>query len=196
VQAAIATFPHATVLPDKQATREAVLAALLYVNVLHCSCHGNANLTEPLTSGLQMTGDGEAAILTLKDLLDLRLTESGTGGIHLAVLSACETGLQGIGLADEAISLPTGLLQAGVAGVVASLWSVSERSTMMLLVKFYDLWRNQGLDSSLALHQAQHWLRDSTDGEKADYFRFHTLDRKARSYAHPYYWGAFSYVGV
>ncbi|MEP0914022.1 CHAT domain-containing protein, partial [Leptolyngbya sp. GB1-A1] len=196
VKAASATFQNATVLLHGQATREAILAALPHANVLHCSCHGNANAFEPLTSGLAMSGEGEAAILTLRDLLDLKLTESGTGGIRLAVLSACETGLQGIELADEAISLPTGLLQAGVAGVVASLWSVSDRSTMMLLVKFYDLWRNEGLDSSIALRQAQQWLRDSTDGEKADYFRFHTFEREANSYAHPYYWGAFSYVGV
>lgn len=48
-----------------------------------------------------MTGDGEAATLTLKDFLDLKLTEGGTGGIRLAILSACETGVQGIELADE-----------------------------------------------------------------------------------------------
>jgi CHAT domain-containing protein len=55
-------------------------------------------------------------ILTLRDLFDLKLP-----GIRLAILSVCETGLPGTQLPDEVVSLPTGLLQAGVAGVVASL---------------------------------------------------------------------------
>ena len=76
-------------------------------------------------------------LLTLREILALNLAEKG--GIRLAILSACETGLQGIENADEAISLPTGLLQAGVAATIASLWSVSDLSTMLLLTKFYDL---------------------------------------------------------
>lgn len=197
VEVAIATFPNHTVLRHAQATRKSVLDALPHINVLHCSCHGNANLQAPLTSGLAMTGDGAPAILTLKDLLDLKLAEAEAGGIRLAILSACETGLQGIENADEAISLPTGLLQAGVAGVIASLWSVSDLSTSLLLVKFYELWREQKLSADQALRQAQIWLRDSTDGAKEDYFPdFLALDRSDRSYTHPYHWGAFSYTGI
>ncbi|MBE9127609.1 MULTISPECIES: CHAT domain-containing protein [unclassified Coleofasciculus] len=101
VQSAIASFPNHNVLSHEQATREAILAALPDHNVLHCSCHGKANLLEPINSGLAMTGQGEAAILTLRDLLDLKLN-----GIRLVILSACETGLAGTKLADEVISLP------------------------------------------------------------------------------------------
>jgi len=46
--------------------------------------------------------------------------------VRLAVLSACETGLVGIDLPDEALALPTGLLQAGVASIVASQWIVPD----------------------------------------------------------------------
>jgi len=153
-----------------------------------------------------MTGKGESAILTLRDLLDLKLVENNQGGIRLAILSACETGLQGIELADEAISLPTGLLQAGVAGVAASLWSVSEISTMVLLTRFYTLWRNQHLEPSQALITAQKWLRDAEPrdvvahcetfipelaSKKGDLYRSLRLD-----FSHPYYWAAFSYMGV
>ncbi|MDJ0798866.1 MAG: tetratricopeptide repeat protein [Calothrix sp. MO_167.B12] len=212
VTAAIATFPEEQkqkVLQHEQAAIEAVLAALPHYNVLHFSCHGTANLQDPLTSGLLMS-DG---LLTLRDLLNLNLD-----GIRLAVLSACETGLSGIELADEAISLPTGLLQAGVAGVVASLWSVSDLSTMMLLTRFYDLWRVEGLEIDQALRQAQQWVRDSTNGEKVDYFKaslpefanvkmpgevanvlyqsFALSNPNARDFAHPFHWAAFQYVGV
>jgi CHAT domain-containing protein len=190
VTAAVASFPQPQILEHKDATRESVLAALPACNVLHLSCHGTANLREPLNSGLAMSDQ----LLTLRDLLSLKLSEQG--GIRLAVLSACETGLAGIELADEAISLPTGLLQAGVAGVVASLWSVSDLSTMLLLVRFYDLWRNQNLPPAVALRQAQIWLRDSTEGELANYFGLLTPTPEKRTYAHPFHWGAFSYTGV
>ena len=216
VEAAIATFQNSNIFRHEKATREAVIAALPHINVLHCSCHGSANLNAPLTSGLAMTGDGEAAILTLKDIFNLKLTEDGTGGIRLAILSACETGLQGIENADEAISLPTGLLQAGVAGAIASLWSVSDLSTMLLLTKFYDLWRDHHLPPDQALRQAQIWLRDSTNDEKVQELK--PLLRSAtrmssdtaqelydelsmemlndRTFAHPFHWAAFSYTGI
>jgi len=148
-------------------------------------------------------------LLTLRDLLDLKLD-----GIRLAILSACETGLAGTELADEAISLPTGLLQAGVAGVIGSLWSVAEFSTVLLLVKFYDNWRHHQQTPPEALRQAQQWLRDTTNGEKERYFiqqvivtipenvagylktRMSLLRPENRTYAHPYDWAAFQYVGV
>ena len=197
VKCAISTFQNPQILRHEYATREAVLVALPHVNVLHCSCHGNADLQEPLQSGLAMTGDGKAATLTLRDLLNLKLSEGDRGGLRLAILSACETGLSGIENADEAISLPTGLLQAGVAAVIASLWSVSELSTMLLLSKFYDLWRGeQALPPDQSLRQAQIWLRDSTEDKIASLLGYRTNSPNHRPFAHPYYWSAFSYTGI
>ncbi|WP_442786453.1 CHAT domain-containing protein [Leptothoe sp. PORK10 BA2] len=201
VESAISTFQNPSILRHDHATRAAVLDALPHTTILHCSCHGNANIQEPLKSGLAMTGDGEDAILSLKDIFALNLAESG--GLRLAILSACETGLIGIENADEAISLPTGLLQAGVAAVIASLWSVSDLSTMMLLMRFYDYWRNESLEPATALRQAQLWIRDTTSQQKATYFKetnpdiFQSLILLNPDYfAHPFHWAAFSYVGV
>jgi CHAT domain-containing protein/signal recognition particle subunit SEC65 len=214
VTAAVATFPQRKILQHEQATISDVLAALPNYNVLHLSCHGTANLDEPLNSGLTMS-DG---LLTLRDLLDLKLD-----GIRLAILSACETGLAGTALPDEAISLPTGLLQAGVAGVTASLWSVSDLSTMMLLTRFYDLWRIEDLEIDQALRHAQQWVRDTTNSQKYkdlknslsklsssqipdsvvnDFLKEFMIDYvirrdpNARDFAHPFHWAAFQYVGV
>jgi CHAT domain-containing protein len=90
VEGAIASFPQQKVLKHEEAAIETVLKALPSCDVLHLSCHGTANLREPLNSGLMMS-DG---VLTLRDLFDLRLSEQD--GIRLAVLSACETGLVGV----------------------------------------------------------------------------------------------------
>ena len=82
----------------------------------------------------QRTAAGRRAV-TLRELLnDYRLQ------VRLAVLSACETALPGTELPDEVVALPTGLLQAGVAGVVASQWSVPDRATAMLMAEFYRRW--------------------------------------------------------
>jgi CHAT domain-containing protein len=139
------------------ATRQAVLTALPEYPVGHFSCHGYANIGEPLASGLLMAND---ELLTLRDFLELRLV-----GMRLAILSACETAIPGFQLPDEVVSLPTGLLQAGVAGIVASLWSVSGMSTMMLLARFYEVWGNTERDPAEALRRAQQWVRDTTNGQ-------------------------------
>lgn len=198
------------VLKHEQATRDAVLAALPSHDVLHFSCHGYANFANPLDSGLLMAND---EVLSLRDFFNTDLQ-----GVRLAILSACETGLPGIELLDEVVSLPTGLLQAGVAGVVGSLWSVADLSTMLLLVRFYDFWQNDGLTAPQALHCAQQWVRDTTNGEKKTYFQGFLLeltstrmaggtaehlyravvfsDPQDCAFAHPFYWAAFTYVGA
>ncbi|MBW4653287.1 MAG: tetratricopeptide repeat protein [Kaiparowitsia implicata GSE-PSE-MK54-09C] len=195
VAAAVATFPQSKILKHGDASVEAVKVALPDMEIAHFSCHGTANLDSPLTSGLGMS-DG---LLTLKDIFALNLAgkDQGNDGLRLAILSACETGLSGIENADEAVSLPTGLLQAGVAGVVASLWAVADLSTMLLLTRFYHLWRKEGVEPSLALRQAQQWLRDTTDAEKEAFIPdLMAVNSGSRTYAHPFHWAAFSYTGI
>ncbi|WP_448594351.1 CHAT domain-containing protein, partial [Thermoflexus hugenholtzii] len=211
VASALEHFPREQqrLLGGEAATREAVLREIPRYSVLHFSTHGWADLEEPLRSGLRMA-DGA---LRLGDLLDLRLE-----GARLAVLSACETGLPGAQLPEEEVSLPSGLLQAGVAGVVGSLWAVNEVSTALLMIRFYDLWRGEGQEPPEALRQAQIWLRDSTNAEKEAFFRralpelgaIRLAERAARvafwdavarrpqdrDFAHPFYWAAFRYVGA
>jgi CHAT domain-containing protein len=196
-------------LRHEQATLQAVTAGLDDASVLHLACHGSADLTVPLNSGLALAGDEP---LTLRRLFELRLRA------RLAVLSACETALPGTELPDEVIGLPTGLLQAGVAGVVASMWAVPDATTMLLMVGFYDRWRRQGMPPAEALRQAQRWLRDSTNGEKRELFQALLQggegtwlprataeacleavvleDPEGRAFADPTGWAAFTYTGA
>ena len=204
VNAALIHFPRSQLLKHAQASHGAVLAAITDQNVLHFSCHGRANFNNPLDSGLLMA-DNEW--LTLKDFFSLQLRS-----VRLAILSACETALPGTELPDEVISIPTGLLQAGIAGVVSSLWSVPELSTMILLSRFYTLWREHNLKPAQALVKAQKWLRDaeapeivaqcktfipelsSSSGQLS--VQGEELTRQLRfDYSHPHHWAAFSYIG-
>jgi CHAT domain-containing protein len=213
VEAVRSYFPaqQTTVLAGPAATRHAVLHQFTNFPIYHLSTHGWAGWNEPLQGGLLLAG---GATLTLADILDLRLD-----GARLAVLSACETGVPGTKLPDEVVGLPTGLVQAGVAGVMASLWAVNDLSTAMLMERFYRLWREDGLAPAEALRRAQIWLRDSSNHEKAEYFkrdvpalagyrmpelvaadlyveRMLQRDGDARQFEHPFYWAAFTMTGA
>ena len=161
-------FDTPVILARAEATRRAVRAALPQAEVVHFSCHGSNNWQSPLESGLLMADDetGKHVLLTVRDLL-----ESGQASGRLATLSACETGIVGTKLPDEVVALPSALLQAGFSGVAASLWSVADISTAMLMEHFYHCWREDKLSPAQALRAAQRWLRDTTNIEKAEYFK-------------------------
>jgi CHAT domain-containing protein len=197
-------------LAHERATRQGVLTSLLHADVAHFSCHGSTDWAEPLRSGLLMAHD---VPVTAADILGLHLK-----GARLASLSACETGIIGARLPDEVVALPTALIQAGFAGVLATLWSVSDTSTAMLMERFYHLWRKDSLDPAAALQTAQQWLRDTSNAEKAEHFSrdittlsgvrmpeavaaefFSEVLSQAmdvRSFQHPVYWAAFYLSGV
>jgi CHAT domain-containing protein len=144
------------------ATPDRVRLALADAGVAHLACHGKAELDSPLDSRLLLAGEDD---LRLRDLLAMRLR------LRLAVLSACETLPPGTELPDEVVSLPAGLLQAGVGGGVASMWEVPDRATAMLMIEFYRGWRWDNLTPARVLRQAQRWLRDTTNGQKAAEYR-------------------------
>jgi CHAT domain-containing protein/tetratricopeptide (TPR) repeat protein len=214
VQTVVAKFAQPHIFKHEAATRQAILAALPDCNVLHCSCHGSANLKKPLESALMMAHNES---LTVKDFLELRLN-----GVRLATLSACETGMPGMTLPDEVVNLPTGLLQAGIAGVVASLWSVNDMSTALLMIKFYQevltRWQEYGTQASIApaLQAAQCWLRDATKEELQAWVNQLTLtpaqrmqfmvffskmsekpkpEKPEKPFSAPFYWAAFCAIG-
>jgi tetratricopeptide (TPR) repeat protein len=212
VAAALDTFPqsHRLHLANDQATLKSVRDNLSRHDVWHFSTHGWAGWSEPLESGLLLVKGKQ---LTLRDLLAL------DAPARLAVLSACETGVPGMELPDEVVSLPTGLLQAGVAGVVGSLWAVNDFSTALLMMRFYQAWREEGQAPPEAIHTAQRWLRESTNADFEAYFKrqlpvgaaerlpidvasdayrrfYFESDQDTRPFAHPFHWAGFYYTGV
>jgi CHAT domain-containing protein len=205
-----------TLLYEQQATREALDAQLGQTTYLHLSCHGTFNAQDPLESGVVLS-NGE--MLALKDLLGGQRLR----GTRLVVLSACQTAITDFNdLPEEAVGLPGGFVQAGVPGMVGTLWPVNDLSTMLLMVKFYEAHLKEGLAPAAALRKAQLWLRDVTNEELSELFakykltatdrptstrmayemasekfREHTLrDPNERPYAHPYYWAPFVFYGV
>ncbi|WP_171172127.1 CHAT domain-containing protein [Streptomyces sp. I05A-00742] len=180
------------------AGRAETLERLRRSSLVHLTCHATADLHNPLGGGLELA-DGR---LTLREILRHRTAVGG-----LAVLSACETAMTGVKLPNEAIGLPTGLLQAGFRAVVGSHWRVDELSTAVLMSRFHELLSTTCPHPAEALRRAQKWLREATNEEMAELFPFYgratgtlrpaarRLWNRARPYAHPYHWCSMSVTG-
>jgi len=139
------------------ANRQALLPLLAEATHLHFACHGLFDPETPLTSRLELAGN-EA--LTLHDLL---YEEARPGHARLAFLSACQTALSDFRrLPDEAVGLPAGFVQAGVPGVIGTLWPVADVATMLLANRFYHEYLTEGCKPAKALARAQRWLRSQT----------------------------------
>ncbi len=185
---------------------------------LHMATHGAYDWKNPLQSGLKLADD---KTLTLANLLN----ESGKLiGNRLVVLSACETGLVDINIPAESLGLPSAFIHAGAPGVISTLWEVEDNSTAILMVRFYQLHREQGLEPAIALTQAQMWLQESTykdlhqwlnllltEQPKSYSIEYKTMTRSLqqqletydsnlnadkRPFASRYYWAGFVYNGM
>ena len=188
-------WAHADAITD--GSPERVWQQLAGHAVWHFACHCEVTPDRILDSALLLDG----ARLGLRAILALPSSSR-----RLAVLSACETHLSGTHLPDEAVGLPSGLLQAGFAGVVACHWPVLDKATAYLMIRFHELWHGQGLPPAAALAEAQRWLRTATTAELAHHLdragdgRGATLTaapsaRTAGLFGHPYFWAAFALTG-
>jgi CHAT domain-containing protein/exonuclease VII small subunit len=165
-------FPgEKTLLCEDKATLSDVEKGMNLGMYLHFSCHGMFDPEDPMLSGILLSG-GER--FTLRNLV----TRPELGKARLAVLSACQTAITEFNkLPEEAIGLPSGFLQAGLPGVVGSLWPVHEISTALLMIRFYQYHligdpfiRLLPVSPIRALRQAQLWLRGLTNANLADWF--------------------------
>lgn len=208
-EAALTRAPFRTsVAVSAQATPE-LLRQLGQASYWHFATHGYFDPHNPRASWLQIPG---GARLTLGDIL---FSGAGASAPRLVVLSACESGLfDATKDPENFVGLPTGFLQAGAAGVIATLWQVSDVSATLLMAQFYEQHRTVGERPSAALRHAQLWLKDADKPAIAAYvrgaqtrgvlsaaqadalIRAVEAERDAIPYGHPYHWGAFVYYGA
>jgi CHAT domain-containing protein len=205
-------------LVGQEATRADVEAMLWKADHLHLACHGQFDPLHPLETSLVLA-HGER--LTVRDLLDGQpLAEAGRPLARLAVLSACESALiESERTPDEAVGLPAVFLQAGVPGVVGSLWQVDDLSTALLMIHFYEQYlrgdtagEEGTVSPTTALRRAQLWLREATTAElramvkrresgcgpsfAGAVLRLALEEPLERPFRDPYHWAPFVCVGV
>ncbi|MFE4104891.1 CHAT domain-containing protein [Almyronema epifaneia] len=161
--------------------------------VLHLATHAAFVPGVPEDSFI-LFGNGDTP--TLRDIEGWTLN-----GVDLVVLSACETGVGGLGNGEEILGLGYTFQLRGARAVLSSLWQVSDQGTQVLMTAFYDA-LSQGMTKAEALQQAQVALItgdfSAVGGSRAgigvvnqqtgEAFAAENLD-------HPYYWAPFILIG-
>lgn len=160
------------------ASRAAVTSGeLARFRMVHFATHGLIDSRRPELSSLVLSlvdeqGRAQNGYLRLHDIYNLELNAD------LVVLSACQTALGQEVRGEGLIGLTRGFMYAGAARVLASLWSVDDRATSVLMKRFYEHMISDRMSPAAALRQAQiemsgdprwsspyHWAGFSLQGE-------------------------------
>nr|WP_169221360.1 CHAT domain-containing tetratricopeptide repeat protein [Brasilonema sp. UFV-L1] len=154
----------------------ATSSTLNQFRLLHFATHGFVNQEQPELSGIVLSlvdkkGKPIRGHLRLGDLFNQDYPA------ELIVLSACETGLGKNVNGEGLVGLTRGLMYAGAARVMLSLWQIDDEGTSVLMQEFYKEMLQQKKTPPSALRAAQRKLWENP---------------KWRS---PYYWAGFTVQG-
>lgn len=160
-------------LVGREATRERLLGALPGAGIVHIATHGDVNEAEPERSGLWLAASdsGGPRRVEAQDILGMRLDAA------LVTLSACETGLGRLERGEGVVGLARAFLSSGAHSVIVSLWPVNDRSTSVLMKRFYGAALGGKRTRVVALAEAK---------------RAMLAHSETRS---PYYWAPFILIG-
>jgi CHAT domain-containing protein len=152
-----------------RATRAEFLKRASRYDVLHIAAHAELNASNPLFSRIHLASDREEnGAIEVREIYGMDLKA------NLVVLSACETQLGARSKGDDIVGLNRAFIYAGASSVIASLWTVDDEATSLLMKTFY-IGLKRGKSKAAALQAAQIATR--------------------RKYPHPYYWAAFVLTG-
>ncbi len=140
--------------------------------IVHLATHGQFS-SDPEKTFL-LTWDSKIKVRDIRTLLKSRST-SQASPVELLVLSACQTA---VGDRQAALGLAGLAIQSGARSTLATLWSVNDRSTSVLMTELYEqLSSREDVSRGESLRRAQLTLIQS------------------KKYNHPFYWSPFVLVG-
>jgi len=132
VAATLQNFGEILELLGKDASEALLHDATGNAGIVHLAAHGSFNQKAPLFSRLWLTpGEEHDGYLNVHEAYSLDLSNVG-----LVVLSACETQLGELSAGDYVVGLNRAFLY-GTPTVIASLWSVNDEATGVLMESFY-----------------------------------------------------------
>lgn len=164
VQAVAGILPGAQVFLGETATSDELQRHGAKSRFVHIATHGTFRQDNAMFSSIRM-GDGP---LSVYDLYQMQLSA------ELITLSGCGTGLSVTVGGDEQLGLVRGLLYAGAASVLLTLWDAHDRSTAEFMRTFYGRIQ-QGWSKARAAQSGMQTLRVQQP--------------------HPFYWAPFTIVG-
>jgi CHAT domain-containing protein len=168
-------FPKNTLLLDRDATRDAMQAALMHSSTVHFAGHA---IFKNDQVGLVLAAPKQKGSSVAKsELFSSESLKKGTAPrLRLVVLAACSTAASSEDDLYLRGNLVQAFLQARVAHVVAAQWDVDSEATKALMEKFYSE-LSSGKSVAQSIQSAQNFV----------------LSQRVTS--HPYYWAAFKTAG-
>jgi CHAT domain-containing protein/tetratricopeptide (TPR) repeat protein len=188
-------LPGTIGLFEQNFSRATTLNRMNSFNVVHLATHGQFVVGKPEDSFIAF-GNGDS--IPLNEIKDLSLTN-----VDLVVLSACETGLGGLGNGVEILGMGYQFQRAGARAAIASLWTVDDGGTQALMNAFYDQLK-LGQTKAEALQHAQTALinanrkTDSKQGRSSieiEAINSGMTPEVVDRLSHPYYWAPFILIG-
>ncbi|RZL50842.1 MAG: CHAT domain-containing protein [Pedobacter sp.] len=162
----------ATVYVGDLATEDQAKTGLTSKKIVHFATHGILDYNDFSKTFLKFakssTNDGK---LTIQEIKGLDIEDC-----DLVTLSACETAVSQSINKGWYVSPANSFLVNGVKSVVASLWSVDDEATSLLMSSFYENMQ-KNIPKAEALRKAQETLSHNP------------------KFVHPFYWGAFILYG-
>lgn len=167
-----------------------VLEQLPAHNVIHFSCHGLSDATNPSNSRLVLVGDPNtmSGDLTVAAIANLNIKNA-----QIAYLSACSTADNASpDLADESIHMSSGFQLAGFSHVLAIMWNAENRACKRVSTEFYSL-LFEGRSNSAERQETQ-----SVGGHGIVSNAFHRAVKKLRddNLTQPILWAPYIHTGA
>ena len=162
----------------KDATLALVQQKATDAGIFYVAAHGTFDARSPLFSALHLASTStDSGLLEAYKIYSLDLTQR----TQLVVLSACDTAVGTLSAGDEFTGLNRAFLYAGAPSVIATLWTVDDKATQLLMTTFFQM-RAKGQSTAQALQSAQAYLRNYQENGQTPY-------------TSPYYWAAFILTG-
>ncbi len=167
---------------------------------LHFATHGNIDEVSPRQSGLILSKKSEMERLFGEDgYLNAVEISSFDISADLVVLSACNTATGKVMNGEGLLGLQRSFLVAGASSVVASLWSIYDRSTPLFMNKFYENLVEMEDEEIGFFDRISLWF-NAYEPELFDYKTKALREAKLEMLDHPYYdhpvhWASFVITG-
>ncbi len=120
-------------------------------DIVHIATHGILNEEHPDLSALlfyKIDNSEDDGILYASEIYNMQINT------NLTVLSSCESGSGKMINGEGILSLARGFMYAGTDNIIYTLWKVGDKSSNLLLTKFYENVLS-GMDYSQSLRQAK-----------------------------------------
>jgi len=186
------------VLAGAKATTKNICELLPTAKIVHFSCHGVVD-NRIQYSGVLLLAHGQ-------ELTPEHIFQIPNFSARLVVLSACQSGSPALGI-EFVLNLPAAFLAAGAAAVLGTFWHADEIASLLLLTRFYDVWKHQLCAPIEALGLAQEWLMNATADTLKAAIPAEALHSPAAKklidaapadvpFSHPWYWAGYFVAGA